>query len=509
MTQILSSASLARCFTFQLIPLILILARLGRCSAIECADDEYSYTEPDEPEQSIQGSEVLHGVCLTKNEDRFHITHLQPQQTRHKGHLGSSLDEEGAPPPPSHLYLLATDLCAMGHTTKDPAHFLSFLLDYFSVSDQRIDMSLHVVYGNACMARPGGPGGNKRTGVFHSVLLGWFRAIFSVGSPLHRALLDMGAALRPGDTVLSKQNSSKELFVQEHYFHHMPHRYCGEPGDSSSGSLTVVKRFERWRWFRTRRHAAVFRACLLVHYGVKVKDVLLTRTSKPAPNPHIGAEDELLWPSSGSQSESRIRNVTSLSELGLAPLRVLILRRDEDRHFGEENVRRLFARSLSQRQVEVELVTFDNIRGSRGKAPPSFPQQLEILSSADVFIAAHGAGLSSMIAMRPGSVVVELFPSNFRYYMYQELAQLLSLKYMAVESDRVWPVGCCRGGGKDPLVPLDYPSHMNGVGARACKKCNVRLTVAQLQGILRSALGHVMLGRPWPQLDEDGPFVFD
>ena len=456
-----------------------------------CADEEFSYTQPDEPDIIVQGCDVMRGVCLSKNDDRFHVVPSQKHPLSDTSSHSST------------LYLLATDLCAMGHTTKDPAHFLSFLLDYFAVSEQNSTIDLHVVFGNTCMAQPGGPGGNKRTKVFHGVLLGWFRAIFRVDSPLHQALLAMGAVIREGDTV-NEGGQRVSLFVREHFFHHMPSRFCGIPSSSESFPyLTAVKRQEHWRWFRTRRHAAVFRSCLLEHYGIVPKNITTSTfmrhlvTSLPDPNSD----------SSSSSSPLIFTSASSLNSLGMAPFHVVILRRDEDRHFSEEAVQRVVSSILPRHAVLVHLVTFDNIRGSKGKPPPSFTEQLEYLSKADVFIAAHGAGLSSIIAMRPGGVVVELFPSNFRYYMYQELAQLLSLKYMAVESDRVWPTGCCRGS-KEPLLALDFPSHMNGVGARACKKCDVRLTLGQLHRILREALGFVSLGRPWHVVGGE-PFVLD
>lgn len=300
---------------------------------------------------------------------------------------------------------VASDLCAMGHTTKDPAHMLSWYMDESSPSASTANFS-HVIFANMCMTKRSDSVVNKRTPVFHNVLLGWFRA-----------------ALPHGVKELYYEDLAGEKMVR-----------CFD---------RLVKRYENWRWFRNQKHALEFRRLLLKFYGVDA---------------------------------SRVSSTTSIT----------ILRRDEDRHFDEEKVAQMLRHYLRD-QANVSLVTFDNVRGKGSAPPPSHAKQLQILHDTDILIAAHGAGLAGIIAMKPGATLIELFPHNFRYYMYHELAELLGLHYVPYESPHVWPRRCCAARG-DNLPAIDFPSQINGVGARACKKCDVFVPEAIWKALVDQAL---------------------
>lgn len=395
-----------------------------------------------EPFSTVQGV-VLYSGCLTKKDDRFLVVPSKSAQSIRR-------DDGGAV---ESLYLLASDLCAMGHTTKDPAHFASFLLDYFSEVYPR-QIRLVLVYGNVCMVR-NMHGGNKRSAVFLNVLRGWFHAVLRVDSPVIRELRKRGVQFVEQTSIATDHDASiritlaaKEIYMQD---------IAGSSYCDNKEHVTIVKRHEKWRWFRNSVHANLFRGALLFHYNVM--------------------------------------DVNEPTSLRRAPLNVAILRRDEDRHFDEINVFKHLQNFLSP-LAAVSIVTFDNIRGPKGRPPPPHKVQLEILHNTSILIAAHGAGLAAVAAMVPGSAVIELFPHNFRYYMYEELCGLLGIKYIAFESPVVWPPRCCsaRGGDSMPVVKEGKPSLVNGVGARACKKCDIKISSLELETLVRTALVHVLGG---------------
>eukprot|EP00658_Telonema_sp_P-2_P081286 TRINITY_DN8292_c0_g1_i3.p1 TRINITY_DN8292_c0_g1~~TRINITY_DN8292_c0_g1_i3.p1 ORF type:complete len:198 (+),score=30.46 TRINITY_DN8292_c0_g1_i3:82-675(+) len=159
-----------------------------------------------------------------------------------------------------------------------------------------------------------------------------------------------------------------------------------------------------------------------------------------------------------------------------------------------------------------------------------------------IFICAHGAALSSIVVMRPGAVVIELFPHNFRYYMYEELSKVLNIEYVPYEGTQVAPPRCCGGvnwGIKEPVVsnnlvvassnsgggavntsstwsvPIDGGDEMDDLplmkpvsrderlrtlsklydlhGDRKCKKCDIYVPLPQWYHMVKNALATVWL----------------
>jgi capsular polysaccharide biosynthesis protein len=55
--------------------------------------------------------------------------------------------------------------------------------------------------------------------------------------------------------------------------------------------------------------------------------------------------------------------------------------------------------------------------------------QIEAFGAADIVVAVHGAALTNLVFCRPGTRVVEIFPSNFIKSPYLWLAAKLDLKY--------------------------------------------------------------------------------
>eukprot|EP00754_Rhynchopus_humris_P006650 Rhum_TRINITY_DN13177_c2_g1::Rhum_TRINITY_DN13177_c2_g1_i1::g.57626::m.57626 len=173
---------------------------------------------------------------------------------------------------------------------------------------------------------------------------------------------------------------------------------------------------------------------------------------------------------------------------------VTVLRRERGRRFGEADVARYLAERLGI--ADVRLVSFD------GSALP-YAAQLQALAATDVLVAAHGAALASIVVMTPGAAVVELFPHNFKYLMYEELARVSGLLYFPHEARDEVHGGCkrCRPRTHNASLPSTSSAdakaallrHMNG--AKACKNCDIALPLADAYLLTRDALMSVMLLR--------------
>ena len=211
-----------------------------------------------------------------------------------------------------------------------------------------------------------------------------------------------------------------------------------------------------WRWFADGASADAFRGALRAAHGIPA-------VAAPAPAP-----------------ERR-------------PL-VTVLRRERGRRFGEADVTRYLAERLGV--ADVRLASFDG-----GTMP--YAAQLQALAATDVLLAAHGAALASMVVMAPGAAVVELFPHNFKYLMYEELARVSGLLYFPHEARDEVLGGCkrCRPRTHNASLPSTSgvdakPSlfrHMNG--AKACKNCDIALPLPDAYLLARDALMSVMLLR--------------
>ena len=69
-------------------------------------------------------------------------------------------------------------------------------------------------------------------------------------------------------------------------------------------------------------------------------------------------------------------------------------------------------------------------------------QQVRLSAAHDVMLGVHGNGLTNILWMRPGSLVLEFFPDGARHYDYQFYAELAGLTYFGFERDNVFPAFC-------------------------------------------------------------------
>ncbi len=68
-------------------------------------------------------------------------------------------------------------------------------------------------------------------------------------------------------------------------------------------------------------------------------------------------------------------------------------------------------------------------------------QQVRLAAAHDVLVSVHGNGLTNALWMRPGSLLIELFPPGMRALDYQFFAELCGLHYAGIVEDRVFTIG--------------------------------------------------------------------
>jgi hypothetical protein len=210
-------------------------------------------------------------------------------------------------------------------------------------------------------------------------------------------------------------------------------------------------------------------------------------------------------------------------------LNVLVLHRDEDRHFEERRVVAFLATKFGA-VANVVYEQYDSpphphkVTVENNSTLPDHLDQLRQMFRTDVLLAAHGAGLSNVVVMQPGAVVIELFPREFRYYMYEELSRVLMLHYTAFEGEIVAPAKCCKPRtswtADSPLVPVEasqlarrdrwvdvdgWPpqgsqSHQEKLatiaklnGRRECKGCDIVVDDLSMYQLIKNALATVWL----------------
>ncbi|KAI8806417.1 hypothetical protein BJ742DRAFT_816769 [Cladochytrium replicatum] len=63
-------------------------------------------------------------------------------------------------------------------------------------------------------------------------------------------------------------------------------------------------------------------------------------------------------------------------------------------------------------------------------------EQVSIVENTDVLISMHGAALTHLMFLKPGSYVIELFPFGFRKIIYQNFAKMLKIKYASWQNTK-------------------------------------------------------------------------
>lgn len=430
-------------------------------------------------EHGFDGLRRFHKKCLKADTNRIEV--VSPPSTGEgiRWHRGPGF--------------LLRDVCALGHYPKELTHLHTYMerqrrrggisADGNNISLGGTDRGLrrrqegnpssavvdegpllpsHFIIGHRCATRDPRHISNSRTRAFHNIFADWTAAILDLPSKV---------------TVLG----DRERFI-----------YWSDVQEQASASKGLIcfdlllEREEHWRWFPGTALASSFRRKLWKYFAVEGA---------------VQARDE---------------EMLSVPFVKQRKANVLILRRDEDRHFDEPQAA-AFIQARFGSVANVSFEQWDSLKSvrsgtvaARGGPRYSFDyrDQVRSLVDADIFITAHGAALSSVVFMRPGTVVIELFPHHFRYAMYEELAEVMQLDYVPFEGRVVAPTGCCKGrdiqdvapagaaaeGGRSSRdVNMERVIDMNG--NRKCKKCDIAVSGTDLFYLMKDALASLWLHR--------------
>lgn len=116
-------------------------------------------------------------------------------------------------------------------------------------------------------------------------------------------------------------------------------------------------------------------------------------------------------------------------------------------------------------------------------------QQALLMSTTRVFIAVHGAGLTNMIFMATGGVVVELFPPRFSYELYERVAVASGLRHVAYIASE------CANLASDGWGPYSNASNSLCSSTYSCrsiaKRCNFHVETQLVLEQVKFAVGIV------------------
>lgn len=282
------------------------------------------------------------------------------------------------------------DGCALGHMLKDVGvvqHILRRLQQLVSTSrGASTSISFYIIWANSCATRRAWNRAHPQSSKSSSLDL--FEAVIA---HWWKAL-----------GVLAENNNHRKdvRLVLHHLF---KDEFIRQGATSLPSAMLLFRRPLHWRWFHDPASAAELRSVML--------DTFLREAPKQdAPFPELV---------------------------------VTIVKRGKNRRFPEHSVAALLTELLApwhasnQTRVSVSVVALETM---------AFQEQLAIVSRTDIFVAAHGAALANAALLQAGrAVVVELFPANFGYWLYHELALSIGVDYFLFRGVGVSPT--CRRKG--------------------------------------------------------------
>ncbi|KJZ74281.1 hypothetical protein HIM_06287 [Hirsutella minnesotensis 3608] len=100
-------------------------------------------------------------------------------------------------------------------------------------------------------------------------------------------------------------------------------------------------------------------------------------------------------------------------------VKVTFIRRTNTRKLIDEDAHML---ALKDRIPHIKLNVVDF-------ATMPFAEQLDIVRGTDLLVGVHGAGLTHLMFLQPGSAVLEILPEGFQHKGFRNLAQMLGMSY--------------------------------------------------------------------------------
>lgn len=329
------------------------------------------------------------------------------------------------------LLYVVEDGCALGHLMKDVGVLLEVAALLPTGRSVAVE-ELHIVFGNRCASRATWQ--LSDSSLFGAILAPWWRHVIALAAEL----LSRGAVRTPIHVG----------FADEWDRWKSTHRAAiGE------GSIVVIRRPVRWRWFYQNSHAALLRNAVLLQ-----SDGVTPHSSPPGVEPSSSATITTI-------TIIKRRKNRRIYESGIADIAHSIAAPWRHPIIGASH-------SRPSEAIRVQVVDTEGM---------SFVDQVRLFANTDILIAAHGAALAFTMFMNPAyAVVIELFPYQFGYWIYEELAMSVGLEYHIVRGQR--PSSSCsrKAPCKAPITSMRQSTEDNLYGAlrawnghSSCKNCDV------------------------------------
>ena len=128
-----------------------------------------------------------------------------------------------------------------------------------------------------------------------------------------------------------------------------------------------------------------------------------------------------------------IRQFSLIDKPKSSLIQILIIQRSQKRLF--EGLEILYDKINSEQNYKVIIENFDNI---------SYEDQINQMFHADIVIMGHGAAMVNLVAMRKDCTLIEIFPYDFEFLLFNNLAIQFGIKH-----NQLW-------GGKTKCTGGDF-----------------------------------------------------
>jgi hypothetical protein len=148
----------------------------------------------------------------------------------------------------------------------------------------------------------------------------------------------------------------------------------------------------------------------------------------------------------------------------ISPLRLLLIQRAFGKARHMVNIADVKNALQRDPRYNVSVIDFDY-------TTPRF--QVETFSDADVVVAVHGAALTNIIFMKPGSALVEILPYKASPFFFMRIAKRLSISYFPILNEGVNGTAVFKGNNRtdEDLAKCDNVASVD-VSALAGTGCN-------------------------------------
>lgn len=172
------------------------------------------------------------------------------------------------------------------------------------------------------------------------------------------------------------------------------------------------------------------------------------------------------------------------------PLKVTIVARSSNRHIM--NLDRVIAMLLKSGLCDVRWLKYHSFVQLETM---SFEEQVSLMHHTDVLISSHGAQLTNVMFLSPGSAVIEIMTAPWYEYGYIGTAIMFGVNFatVALDSSNIHHLFDCQFNRECIKLPLQI--HRRDLECYSMRFCNANISVDSLEVLFIQASQHVRISK--------------